>query len=292
MTLRFSHKPVLAAVSALSVLAMAAQGQDKSAQEAPVPVAPADSCAAAFATVMADYLKPELERKFAGDTAAVTDFVAGVRHAFQIKHDDAPYYFGVRTGFGLIDRVESMQQMGFPFSPEQFCDALGEALRGSAMGFDTQSADLYLRDVVERMNPVKEPEALSPESQQQFLDAQRAREGVHQTPSGLLYEVITEGEGAMPTDADKVRVMYTGRLADGTVFDETDHPVEFPLKGLVPGFTEGLKLMKTGGEYRLFIPPQLGYGQRGAAGVIPPGAALDFTVRLLDVIPPANTTKQ
>lgn len=96
----------------------------------------------------------------------------------------------------------------------------------------------------------------------------------------------------MPTDADKVRVMYTGRLADGTVFDETDRPVEFPLKGLVPGFTEGLKLMKTGGEYRLFIPPQLGYGQRGAAGVIPPGAALDFTVRLLDVIPPANTTKQ
>lgn len=237
---------------------------------------------------MAEYLKPELARKFPGDTVAVREFVAGVRHAFQIKHDDAPYFFGVRSGFGLIDRVESMQEMGFPFSPEQFCDALSEAIVGTAMDFNVESADEYLRNVVESMNPAEGAAALSPESQQQFLDAQRAREGVHATDSGLLYEVITEGEGSMPSDSDKVRVTYTGRLADGTVFDETDRPVVFPLQGLVAGFTEGLKLMKAGGEYRLFIPPQLGYGDRGAAGVIPPGAALDFTVRLLDVLPAGN----
>ena len=224
-------------------------------------VAPADSTAAAFATVMADYLRPELEKRFPADTAAVKSFIEGVRQAFVIKHSTDAYYFGVRSGFGLIDRVESMQEMGFPFSPEQFCDALAEAIRGKAMGFDTAS-------------------------QQVFLDAQKQREGVHEMPSGLLFEVITEGEGASPADTDKVRVIYTGKLADGTVFDETDRPIEFPVQGLVPGFTEGLKMMKTGGEYRLFIPADLGYGSRGAAGVIPPGAALDFTVRLLDVVRP------
>ena len=135
-----------------------------------------------------------------------------------------------------------------------------------------------------RMNPPEK--ALDAASQQAFLDAQKQREGVHEMPSGLLFEVITEGEGASPADTDKVRVIYTGKLADGTVFDETDRPIEFPVQGLVPGFTEGLKMMKTGGEYRLFIPADLGYGSRGAAGVIPPGAALDFTVRLLDVVRP------
>lgn len=247
-------------------------------------VAPADSTAAAFATVMAYYLRPEIEKRFPADTAAVKSFIEGVRQAFVIKHSTDAYYFGVRSGFGLIDRVESMQEMGFPFSPEQFCDALADAIRGKAMGFDTASADAYLREIVDRMNPPEK--ALDAASQQAFLDAQKQREGVHEMPSGLLFEVITEGEGASPADTDKVRVIYTGKLADGTVFDETDRPIEFPVQGLVPGFTEGLKMMKTGGEYRLFIPADLGYGSRGAAGVIPPGAALDFTVRLLDVVRP------
>lgn len=246
---------------------------------------PADSCAAAFATVMAEYLRPELEKQFPGDTAAVDEFVKGVGHAFEIKNEDAPYFFGVRSGFALIDRVEAMQAMGFPFTSSEFCNNLGAALRGSAMGFDVKSADEFLRTVVERMRPAgDEIEGVSPESQQEFLDAQRSRAGVSVTPSGLLFEIITEGEGDSPGDADKVRVTYTGRLADGTVFDETSRPIEFPLHGLVKGFSEGLKMMKPGGEYRIFIPSYIGYGDRGAAGVIPPGAALDFTVKLLDVI--------
>lgn len=256
---------------------------DASAQVS-VPVS-ADSCAAAFATVMAEYLRPELEKQFPGDTAAVREFVKGVEHAFEIKNEDAPYFFGVRSGFALIDRVEAMQAMGFPFTSAQFCSGLEAALRGSAMGFDGKSADEFLRTAVERMRPaMEEAAAVSAESQKEFLDAQRSRPGVSETSSGLLFEIITEGEGEAPGDADKVRVIYTGRLADGTVFDETNRPIEFPLQGLVPGFSEGLKMMKPGGEYRLFIPASLGYGERGAAGVIPPGAALDFTVKLLDVL--------
>lgn len=279
-----------AAVALLGIAGSAAQGTTSTANapadgpSAEAVVLPADSCAAAFATVMAEYLKPELEKQFPGDTAAITEFVRGVEHAFEIKNVDAPYFFGVRSGFGLIDRVEAMQAMGFPFTSAEFSRSLGDALRGSAMGFDMKSADAFLRTAVERMNPQDEVAAVSLESQQEFLDAQKARPGVIETPSGLLFEVITEGEGNSPAVTDKVRVTYTGRLADGTVFDETSRPIEFPIQGLVPGFSEGLMMMKPGGEYRLFIPAAIGYGERGAAGVIPPGAALDFTVRLLDVL--------
>lgn len=257
-------------------------------------VADSDSCAAAFATVMAEYLRPELERQFPADTAAVSEFVSGVAHAFDIKNGDAPYFLGVRSGFALIDRVEAMQEMGFPFSSSSFCQWLGNALRGKAMGFDVESADAFLRKTISRINPQPEAKTFTPESQQEFLDAQKSRPGVTETPSGLLFEVITEGEGASPVDTDVVKVLYTGRLSDGSVFDDADRPIQFPVNRLVPGFTEGLKMMKPGGEYRIFIPASLGYGQEGAAGVIPPGAALDFTVKLLDIVPPtsADTPQQ
>ena len=174
--------------------------------------------------------------------------------------------------------------MGFPIAITNFCIQLDSALTGSAMGFDVKSADAYLQRYMQRLVP--EPEPLSPQSQADYLADQRAREGVIETPSGLLFEVITEGEGATPTDADRVSVTYAGRLSDGTVFDSTERPVQFPVANLVPGFTEGLKMMKAGGEYRIIIPAALGYGDKGAAGVIPPGAVLDFTIRLLDVVRP------
>lgn len=246
-----------------------------------------DSCAAAFATVMGEYLRPEIQKQFGNDTAAVAEFVRGVSHAFDIKNISSPYYMGVRSGFALIDRVQSMTEMGFPLTSASFCRWLGPVLAGdtASVAFTPASADAYLRQLVARVNPEPEVQALSPESQQKFLDEQKARPGVIATPSGLLFEVLTEGEGAAPQDTDMVRVTYTGRLADGTIFDQTEEPIQFPVNRLVPGFTEGLKLMKPGGEYRIFIPASLGYGQQGAAGVIPPGAALDFTVKLLDILP-------
>lgn len=245
-----------------------------------------DSCAAAFATAMAHFLKPEIDKQFPGDTAAIAEFTRGVAHAFDIKNVDAPYYFGVRNGFAISDRFDSMKEMGFPFTPEAFCRYLAEALRGSAMGFDSESADAYLRDAMIAMYPEAAPKKLSPESQQAYIDDNKKREGVTVTPSGLLFEVITEGEGPHPAPTDIVKVTYTGRLSDGTVFDSTERPIQFPVNRLVPGFTEGLQLMKPGGEYRIIIPPALGYGDKGAAGVIPAGAALDFTVTLLEILPP------
>ncbi len=108
-------------------------------------------------------------------------------------------------------------------------------------------------------------------------------------PSGLAYEVLKEGTGAKPKPSDVVKVHYTGKLLDGSVFDssvERGEPVEFTLDQVIPGWTEGLQHITAGGKIRLHIPAKLGYGDQGS-GRIPPGATLTFEVELLEVKAPA-----
>ncbi|MDT0595156.1 FKBP-type peptidyl-prolyl cis-trans isomerase [Glaciecola petra] len=120
-----------------------------------------------------------------------------------------------------------------------------------------------------------------------FLAANKDKEGVVTTESGLQYMVIQEGNGASPAAADTVSVHYEGTLTDGTVFDssiERGTPASFPLNRVISGWTEGLQLMQVGAKYRFFIPSELGYGSR-AAGKIPAHSALIFDVELLEVTP-------
>jgi FKBP-type peptidyl-prolyl cis-trans isomerase len=119
-----------------------------------------------------------------------------------------------------------------------------------------------------------------------YLSAHKDKPGVHTTASGLQYEILTEGTGPKPTAADTVTVHYEGRLLDGTVFDSSiarGTPATFPLANVIPGWTEGVALMPVGSTYRFTIPPDLGYGARGAGGVIPPNAVLVFEVQLLGI---------
>ncbi len=121
-----------------------------------------------------------------------------------------------------------------------------------------------------------------------YLAANKEKPGVRVTESGLQFEVMTEGEGASPKAEDLVLVHYEGRLADGTIFDSSyrrGEPAVFGVTDVIPGWTEGLQLMRPGGKYRLTIPPELGYGARGAGGVIPPNAVLIFDMELLAVAP-------
>ena len=99
-----------------------------------------------------------------------------------------------------------------------------------------------------------------------------------------MFIVLTPGQGDFPTAANTVELTYTARLSSGEVFDESAEPVQFPVEGLVPGFSEGLCLMQPGGSYRLVIPAELGYGAQGIPGIIPGGAALDFTVNLIRIV--------
>ena len=124
------------------------------------------------------------------------------------------------------------------------------------------------------------------EKGEQYLAENAKKEGVITTPSGLQYKVITEGTGRSPKAKDSVKCHYEGFLIDGTVFDSSvqrGQPATFPLGGVIAGWTEGLQLMKEGGKTRFFIPYNLAYGEAGAAGAIPPYAALIFDVELLEV---------
>jgi len=119
-----------------------------------------------------------------------------------------------------------------------------------------------------------------------FLEKNKAKEGVIVTASGLQYTVNVEGTGATPGPTDKVTVHYTGKLTDGTVFDSSvqrGEPIQFGVNQVIPGWTEGLQLMKEGAKYTLVIPSELGYGARGAGGAIPPNAVLVFDVELISV---------
>jgi FKBP-type peptidyl-prolyl cis-trans isomerase len=121
-----------------------------------------------------------------------------------------------------------------------------------------------------------------------FLVDNGQRAEVTTTASGLQYEILEEGEAGarMPAASDTVTVHYHGTLVDGTVFDssvERGDPTSFPLNGVIPGWTEGVQLMKVGDKFRFFIPPQLAYGETGAGGVIGPNATLIFDVELLEI---------
>ncbi len=119
-----------------------------------------------------------------------------------------------------------------------------------------------------------------------FAEKAAKEKGAVKTASGLVYKPIVEGKGAKPAATSTVKVSYKGTFPDGKVFDQSSGgPVSFPLNRVIKCWTEGVQLMKVGGKARLVCPPSIAYGERGAAGVIPPNATLVFEVELLAVEP-------
>lgn len=212
------------------------------------------------------------------------EFVRGV--ADQLATNPAPaseaYMQGASVGRSLAQSLGQLKEFGIDVTPEAVAPYLISLLNGGAPFMTVSEAEACL----DRAAGIQPDTVFTPEAQAAFIAAAAADEGAVTTPSGLVFQVITEGEGVMPVSGDDVRLTYTGRLSDGSVFDTTETPVTFSVDRLVPGFTEGLKLMRPGGTYRLVIPASLAYGDTGAGGgTIPPGAALDFTVNLLEVVP-------
>src|SRR5882724_6277233 len=125
-----------------------------------------------------------------------------------------------------------------------------------------------------------------------FLAANKSKEGVVILPSGLQYKILTEGSGPKPTASDTVVCNYRGTLISGAEFDSSykrGQPASFPVNGVIKGWTEALQLMPVGSKWQLFVPAELGYGDRGAGADIGPGATLIFEVELLSIQSKAKT---
>lgn len=168
---------------------------------------------------------------------------------------------------------------------EDFADAVKDSFEGKEPKMPIDEAQKVLNEYMTDLQ--KKAEAKAREAGEKFLAENKMKEGVKVTPSGLQYVVVKEGEGAMPTAEDEVTVHYTGKLLDGTVFDSSvnrGEPATFPLNRVIPGWTEGVQLMKEGAKYTFFIPSDLAYGAQGVPNAIPPHSTLIFDVELIKVV--------
>ncbi len=200
----------------------------------------------------------------------------------------ASYGIGLSVGGGI--RSQGLDELDVDAFIEGFRSGLSDA-KSKYTEEEIKETMMALR--VEMMKRQQEKARIEAETNRKaeadFLAANGKREGVTTLPSGLQYEVITAGAGASPKDTDKVTVHYRGSLLDGTEFDSSykrEQPASFPVKGVIPGWTEGLKLMKPGGKWKLYIPSKLAYGPRGRRPTIGSDAMLVFEVELIEVNAP------
>lgn len=192
--------------------------------------------------------------------------------------DNVSYALGVVIGQNL--KQAPIKNL----SAADFAAAVSDVLAGRPTSLSPQQAQQLVQQAMHEAEQQAGRQAR--EQGEKFLSDNAKRAGVTTTASGLQYEVLTPALGRKPTQKDTVRCHYEGRLTDGTVFDSSyrrGEPAEFPLSGVIAGWTEGLQLMAEGAKFRFFIPYQLAYGSRGAGGSIPPYAALVFDVELLKV---------
>lgn len=163
-----------------------------------------------------------------------------------------------------------------------------DALNGVEMPYSNDQMQAAFEEINARMQ-AKEAEkhkALAGAGEA-FLAENAKKAGITVTASGLQYEVITQGTGAIPTATSKVKTHYHGTLIDGTVFDSSvkrGQPIDFPVNGVIAGWTEALQLMPVGSKWRLYVPHNLAYGERGAGASIAPFSTLIFDVELIDIV--------
>ena len=176
---------------------------------------------------------------------------------------------------------------------EDFADGVAAVFYGSEPKMSYNEAKATIQEFFTELQKKQEAEAaamadVNAKAGKEFLDVNGKREEVKTLPSGLQYEVLEAGEGESPKASDTVKVHYTGKLIDGTVFDSSvdrGEPATFGVTQVIPGWVGALQLMKPGAKWRLFIPSQLAYGPQGAGGVIGPNQTLIFDVELIAVNP-------
>jgi len=179
-----------------------------------------------------------------------------------------------------------MRSQGLEVDSSTLAESLKAALAGDESLLSPEEMQEVMMAANTRMMEKAQAEAnTNKDAGAKFLEANKSKEGIKTTASGLQYKVLSEGKGKSPKATDTVKVHYKGTLIDGTQFDSSydrNEPAEFPVNGVIKGWTEALQLMKAGSKWQLFIPSDLAYGPRGRPS-IPPNSVLIFEVELLDV---------
>lgn len=179
----------------------------------------------------------------------------------------------------------NLKNQGFSsINSKELAKGFADSLAGTASQ-TVEEADAQIREVMTKIQEEKAAEAKS--EGEYFLAENSKKDGIEMTESGLQYNHEVVGDGDSPAAEDTVTVHYKGTLIDGTEFDSSykrGEPISFPLNGVIPGWTEGLQLMKVGGKTTFYIPQELAYGARpNPNGPIPPYAALIFEVELIEI---------
>lgn len=190
--------------------------------------------------------------------------------------------FSYGLGLGIAQQLLSM---GAAVSVDDFVQAIRDVLEGKETALSFSEAQQIVNAHFSEME--KQAHAAAIEQGEMFLKMNKERPGVVTLPSGLQYEVLKSGEGRKPNATDKVRCHYEGRLVDGTLFDSSiqrGEPAVFGVNQVISGWVEALQLMSEGDKWKLYIPYNLGYGEQGAGGAIPPYSTLVFEVELLNVL--------
>lgn len=193
--------------------------------------------------------------------------------------DKVSYALGLSIG-------NNFQSSGIKdFQVEDFVKGLTDVLDGVEPALNYEEAKQIINEYFTKLQ--QERTELNKKAGEEFLQINKGREGVVELESGLQYQVLTAGKGAKPAATDTVKCHYHGTLINGVVFDssvERGQPAEFGVSQVIPGWVEALQLMSVGSKWRLFIPSNLAYGERGAGDAIEPNSTLIFDVELLDIV--------
>jgi FKBP-type peptidyl-prolyl cis-trans isomerase FklB len=222
------------------------------------------------------------------------------------RADDAPkldtpegqlgYALGLRIG-GRI--AADFRNQKAPLDEAALARGLADAVLGAKPRLDEKTIAAALERFEQRMQErerefaarMAEAAKANKAKAAEFMKTNAAKPGVKSLPSGLQYEVLKTGAGPRPTADDTVSTHYRGTHLDGSEFDATDpagEPATFPLRGVVPGWQEALPLMNVGSKWRLYVPPELGYGEEGSPPVIEPNEVLVFEIELVKILPPGK----
>jgi FKBP-type peptidyl-prolyl cis-trans isomerase FklB len=209
---------------------------------------------------------------------------AGENIELKDQKDKVSYSIGMNIG-------NNLKKQSIEVSPDILLQGIKDALSGGKTLMTEKEVNEtmmnFQKEVMAKQQArMKELAEKNKKEGEAFLAENKKKEGVITLPSGLQYKVIKEGDGKIPTINDTVTVNYRGTLIDGKEFDSSytrGQPVTFPVKGVIPGFSEALQLMKVGSKWQLFIPSNLAYGERGAGEEIGPGATLIFELELVSI---------